>query len=443
MNILARKPVGDMGERLNRAFRPEAVGAGSPTLFVAFIAYTASIPLGAVRPESTSGFTIAFVFSVIFGLVACFHARKCFAPPNTALWFLLAYLYVQFISLFSIAPQYSSDAWYRFLSECQFWVLAWITSNLCKDRKYYLGLLWSLGVATGMLSLLHLAGVGRTALQEGRESGFGQDLNLFAAILCMGLIALLGLTHGRRDAKWWLPFVTYPLCIAIAVDMARSGSRAGILAVAIGIPFVALVKESPGRMAIRIAGVCAILIAVGGVMLQSPVLMERINRAVQGDSSGRDIMYPNAIKMIKERPLMGWGPIQNQVELLRRSTMIFHGPEIHDRYDTHNEVLGVLTENGILGFIPFVAALTTCFIYAWRARGSLQGSVPLAILVVDFVSNMGSNQHTVRNTWLGWSIAAGAAFAAGWYRPQRDDPNFDIPLGRRPASPALEDGRTS
>ena len=51
--------------------------------------------------------------------------------------------------------------------------------------------------------------------------------------------------------------------------------------------------------------------------------------------------------MISERPILGWGPIENQFEIGARI-----GEEKKDRRDAHNIVLDLMTSTGFLGAIP-------------------------------------------------------------------------------------------
>src|SRR2546430_17364485 len=68
--------------------------------------------------------------------------------------------------------------------------------------------------------------------------------------------------------------------------------------------------------------------------------------------------------MIRERPFLGWGPVENQVELERR----LQDPGYVKR-DAHNLLLELLTSTGVAGTNPFLLRLP--------AGGRSPSAVPL------------------------------------------------------------------
>ena len=139
--------------------------------------------------------------------------------------------------------------------------------------------------------------------------------------------------------------------------------------------------------------------------------------------AGRERIYPEAIGMILERPLIGWGPVNHFWEL---------GPRLGEPYrDEHNVYLWILAEVGVLGAIPFFAGLWLCWRAAWIARHGLQGVLPLAMLFFLLTASMSGTNHNRKYYWviLSHALAAGAAYAGlrKTWNP--------VPLSRNPAPP--------
>ena len=104
--------------------------------------------------------------------------------------------------------------------------------------------------------------------------------------------------------------------------------------------------------------------------------------------------------MISERPILGWGPIENQFEIGVRIE-----EEQKDRRDAHNLVLDLMSSTGILGTIPFLIGYLLCWRSAWRARRGRSGILPLAMMAVTFMGCMSGTWIASKILWLILSIA--------------------------------------
>src|SRR5207249_5818883 len=79
-------------------------------------------------------------------------------------------------------------------------------------------------------------------------------------------------------------------------------------------------------------------LAIGLVIFaayRSDAVRRRFTESVEGGAlAGRERIYPSVLQMSRERPLIGWGPVNNKYELgLRLNERIF------SRRDAHNLVL--------------------------------------------------------------------------------------------------------
>src|SRR3989449_5052364 len=96
--------------------------------------------------------------------------------------------------------------------------------------------------------------------------------------------------------------------------------------------------------------------------------------------------------MAAERPLVGWGPVNNKYELGIRLD-----ERIHRRRDAHNLLLEVLTATGAFGAVPFLVGLGLCAAGAWQARRRAHGVLALALLAGVMLANMsGKDRKSTR-----------------------------------------------
>jgi O-antigen ligase len=145
------------------------------------------------------------------------------------------------------------------------------------------------------------------------------------------------------------------------------------------------------------AGITIGLLAA--VVENSAVMRLRLESAEQGEMAGREELFPASWHMFLEKPLGGWGPINNQYEVLPRAPDHMPaggGP----RADAHNLFLDLLTATGLLGAVPFVIALALCVRAAWRARGGEYGVLPLALVGLFLTANLSLNQLTYKPFWV-------------------------------------------
>jgi O-antigen ligase len=152
------------------------------------------------------------------------------------------------------------------------------------------------------------------------------------------------------------------------------------------------------------------------VIVNNEVAVERWESAVQeGGASGRTEIFREAFRMFTERPLAGWGPVRFTYEL---------GDRLHywPLRDTHNQLLGLLTEVGILGTIPYLAAVILCFLSAWKARHTAHGILPLAMLVTLVVINASLSWQNRKPHWiiLAYALASGLHAVRGGVTRMRE-----------------------
>jgi O-antigen ligase len=166
----------------------------------------------------------------------------------------------------------------------------------------------------------------------------------------------------------------------------------------------------------------AVLISVlaGGFLywavIHSSSMTRRYEKTISdSDMAGREDLFPNAWQMFLEKPVLGWGPIDNWDELGRRAPLRRPDHPEGER-EPHNVVLELLTATGLVGAVPVFIALGLCTRAAWRARAIGRGVLPLAVVAVVVVVNMsGSFLMVSKLDWIALAYAA-ASGEAVWER---------------------------
>src|SRR5260370_74268 len=161
--------------------------------------------------------------------------------------------------------------------------------------------------------------------------------------------------------------------------------------------------------------------------------------------AGREDLFPNAWKMFLEKPVLGWGPIDNWDELGRRAPLRRADHPEGER-EPHNAILDVLTATGLTGAIPVFIALALCTTAAWRARSGPRGVLPLAMVAVVVVVNMGGSFLMVSKLdWIAMAYAAASGRRFGnelpWAavaRPEQKQGRDEAPS---PSAPFADPGR--
>jgi O-antigen ligase len=141
--------------------------------------------------------------------------------------------------------------------------------------------------------------------------------------------------------------------------------------------------------------------------------------------------------MFKEKPFIGWGPIDNMYELGRRLQIMYGGPVDPDgSKDTHNVLLGALTSTGLFGTVPLLICVILCLLAAWRARRGYQGALPIVMVVTVILINMSGNWIASKLDWLMMACALASANPLLAVRPRLAAANPTSPTRSPQARPA-------
>ncbi len=424
----------------------------NPIVRWAFALLVFSIPFE--FPERSFPVEIPTITAAIFLLATPLQLRACYARRPAALVWFAVYLYAFAVSAAWNArhaaatdvnnASYGTEVTKLFALLLQVVLVFWAAYNLLQSPRVARFTLVVLALACTVRALLPVLGIARTshAIWGGGEriTALGQNANNSAMILAAGFVALLGLQYRAERPLVRPRWLVAPIIALLGLSVVDTGSRGGI--VALGAGLLPLMFSGARTLWLGVRNAVIAALAIGLVIFtayQSDSVRRRFTEAVEGGAlAGRERIYPSLLQMSRERPFIGWGPVNNKYELgLRLNERIFR------RRDAHNVVLEVLSSTGLAGTIPFLAGLGLCCVGAWRARRGRQGMLPFALLLVVLAANMSGNWIASKLLWL--VLAYGlASMSHGGGDATGLPPPVAVPAGRptrgRAAEQAFREG---
>jgi O-antigen ligase len=374
---------------------------------LAFYLFVFSIPFE--MPDRTIPIEIPTLTGLIFVIASLINFRAVYRRiPGAILWFGV-YLWFFGLSTLWNRGDHGGQVLALFISFVQLVLLAWAGSNVMRDRRALRGALLTFALACFLRAAMQVLGIGASYHAEWtggyRATVLGQNPNYSAIILSAGLVAVLNL---RPRVMAWL------MAGVIGVALIQTGSRGGLLCAAAGA--LALLWHGRTRWA-RVRGVVlgfVVLALLAYAAFRSPMLSARFEEVITEHSlAGRERIYPAVMGMIAERPLLGWGPVENQYEIAVRI-----GEEKLEKRDAHNLLFELFSTTGVLGAVPFLIGLVLCLREAWRARLGPWKMLPFALLAGVLVG-------CISGTWIASKVlwfALGVALAGGAYVNRRIEP---------------------
>lgn len=375
--------------------------------------YILSIPFEI--PHRTFPIEVTTATGLIFLLTTLLNPSACYRRiPAPLLWFA-AHLWILAIAAIVNSVDEVASVVKHLVSMAQLLLLFWTMSNVLEDARALRGFLIALVVACVARAGIQVLGIGATrrVVWTGGEriTALGQNANISAMILAAGIITIVGLYASRAS---WLPrfgVFTWALALLMGWATIQTGSRGGLICVIAGLS-IYLFSGKTLKIRIRnaILGLGGIAILGVGAM-RSEMMRNRIDAAKEGNLAGREKIYPAVLSMIRERPVLGWGPVENQYEIGRRI-----GERKKASRDAHNLVGELWTTSGIIGTVPFLIGLGLCVAAAWRSRHGALGYLPLAFTVAIGIGCIDGTWIMSKILWV--TLALAVAAARRWSDPR-------------------------
>ena len=366
-----------------------------------FYLFVFSIPFEA--PAHALPLEVTTITGALFLLTTLMQPERFFRWPPRAVWAFLAYSGVYWVAVALGGAPLLAEATKSFAFLLQGILICWAAYHVLQDSRVTHVALVILGVACAILAVMTLFGI-MTSLSVDdsdvvRLTVLGQNPNRAARILMSGLLVLVGVAYGRDRPLIRPRFLIWPFAALIGFAIIQGGSRGGLLALAVGLAtFMFAGNNLTTKVRNVVVGLLALTLLVI-VVLASPLMQRRLAQAEQGNLAKREEIYPAALRMVAERPWIGWGA-ENQYELARRLPW-----EHRTTRDTHNLVLHVLTSAGLIGALPFFAGILLALGAAWTGRHGALGMLPLALLLALMAGNMSANNIALKVQWLALALA--------------------------------------
>lgn len=294
------------------------------------------------------------------------------------------------------------------LQQLQMVALFVIAYNLFIRRRVVFGALLSFSISCALSSVLILTGITVDIYQVtklgGRITGFGANPNEYSGILVVGALVGIGIGYYRKD-KFNLQYLPIIWAIALVTisAVALSGSRGSTAALVFGLSMFLLSKGSFWFQVRNLFLFAIVSCFVFLALSNAPILKDRWKETIlMGSISGHDVIALEAMQMVLEKPLIGWGPAAKTVLAIRVNSYGLVR-------SAHNMILAMLTFNGILGALPYFYGYLLVFWAARRARSGTEGILPLAIFACVFVTDMASGELPKKLHWVffAYQLAAG------------------------------------
>ncbi len=385
-----------------RTTAPASQELSEPSAIVrwAFALFILVIPFDTVNFPSED-FALTKTVGILFLAIALIWGREsCFRRPPLAFWTLATYVVVFTALGITADTSYRADVLTRVGTWIQLLGLFWVSVNMMRSLRISRDVWMTFAAGCVVLSLLQITHIGGTTFDAdpvagaARSTAVGANANQLCGILALGAVALVGAVFGRVQCSPATRWLVVPCLAALAGGMLSTVSRGGLLALAAGLA-VYLFSHGNRQAAVRtrlvvLVGLAAMLVATAC----SPYLRSRFEQAVlQGNFAKREYIYPAALEMFQQKPIIGWGPVAHRFELGRRTFWTYH----HQEPDTHNLFLWVATESGLFGIAPYFMFIALCLYGALRAHRDFHETQPLAMMATLIVVNVGG-------TWIYYKL---------------------------------------
>lgn len=289
-------------------------------------------------------------------------------------------LWVSLSVLWASDPEHGlSKAWGWYLTATVFVIVATTVR-----KPEHLRLIAAGFVAGAVVSvLLGLLGGGlsssadaleRATETEGRLQGGGGDPNYLAAGLVPAALLAGALIAGTRH--WGLRIALLAAIALLALGLAATQSRAGLLAAALACVAALVVQRGRGRL--YATALISLVVGVGALWFTAnPEAWQRVSSFDDG-GNGRSDLWLVARRMSQDHPLAGVGiadfPLRSAAYVREPGSLEYVRLIAERPHVVHNTYLQVLVETGIIGLGLFLAAVLACMAATWRAARLLDNA---------------------------------------------------------------------
>lgn len=354
------------------------------------------LAFGAVEYWSIFVFEISVAILFILWLVELVRSSELRITPNALFLPMLAFAALIAIQLAAGRSAYSAETLSQGLLYCAYGGLSFLAAQCIRRTSQVKILAWILsgfGCAIAFFALLQgITPNGRlywlrTPQLGGWIYGPYVNHNHYAGLMEMlvPIPLVFCLTHHAYGTRKWAAAIAATL---MAATIFSSGSRGGMLALAVEIVLLILVTEARRRSLKPTLALGAFLLLVlglgvwlGGGEIAKRVATIRSDTRTELSGGMRIAIDRDGLRMFLRKPILGWG--------LGNFSVVY--PQFRSFYtnffinEAHNDYLQLLVEMGALGFAIMLWFLALLYrnslnkLHDWTV--SINGAVSLAALL--------------------------------------------------------------
>jgi O-antigen ligase len=344
---------------------------------------------------------LGFIFIIIVAVRGKWFLRM----PTAPFYFFLIYYGFILISIEWINPFFFSYWKMRVFQLTQLLFFMWVSSYLINYKKVMIGAIQSYSYSLVTLFLLATLRVPGFVAEEAEEiyssrATIGRvDPNAITFMLGVPFLyfvnQMLNYYKERNKIRYRYIFVLGYLLFEII----NAGSRGGQIAILCSLVALLVTKDYAIKKINTFLIILFIILIFSVVALFTPKMSQRWGETIyEGKMSGREKIWPESIKMIKRKPLLGYGPGEH-IYILGPAT----GKE---KRDSHSSFIWVLHEVGILGGSPFIIGFILSGVMAFRKRKGYLENLPLALWILALVANNNTTSLYSKTTWFILAVAS-------------------------------------
>lgn len=383
-------------------------------VYWAFVAFVFSIPieglkLGPVTLAKVSGLIFFAVYLVYYNpALSHIPGRKSFPQWPASLWGFGIYLLIWVLHGLVLPDHFRSRFALLLFTLVQLILIFWVASGLLRNRELARHSVLALAGSTVFLAcamLAHLPGFYTVMfLPTGpRVTALDYNPNTLGVFFALGAVALIGLRLNPVYKHWISKSVFLLLMVPVLIAMIKTGCRTAVIICAVGVLVNLLSFSQLKQKAATWMLIGMLALGMGYLVLNDAGMTARLDQSVAtGSMAGREKIFPLALSMIREKPLLGWHP----VEMWHQLALRIGG---HEERDAHNLYLHLLLEVGAIGAVPFLFGLGWCGWTAWKRRTDHLGLIPFSLWLVVVAGNMASTDHMMKSFWYVLALSAASA----------------------------------
>ena len=373
--------------------------------------YCAAIPFNFALPPGPAG-TVARIAGLAFFVGYLLRRPDALRPGILPIvgWAFVAWTLAS--CLWAGDPETAFEVW---LSLAQLFAISVLVASIvASDPGIVRPALWAYALAAaataaiGSVSYLQ----SRTIYLDRAVAFSGQDPALFASIILPAIVFLMWEVQSRTSRAPVRLAALAALLVCVA-GLALSGTRSGWIGIiAAAIAWLALGRERRQAFSLAAAALAIVLLATA-VPGMGDFLLGRVESSFATGGSGRTDIWSVGLYMFGSAPLIGVGfgnfPISYTPYVVDQASSGF-APiyALSAGRGSHNVLLGIFAETGVVGGILLVAL---CASALWQSSDARIANVIRASLIGLFVQSLFLDILGQKQVWLFLAIAFGLGAA--------------------------------